>query len=78
MKILLTHGEHYNKKEKDNMIELSKFSKACKEVLEILNNVEEKDLLDLVADKLNISSVKGAIEQGGFSSSLIYFFRWQR
>lgn len=25
------------------------------------------------ADKLNISSVKGAIEQGGFSSSLIYF-----
>ena len=40
---ILTRGEHYNKKEK-NMIELSKFSKACKEVLEILNNVEEKDL----------------------------------
>jgi len=46
---ILTHGEHYNKKEKD-MIELSKFSKACKEVLEILNNVEEKDLEKIPKD----------------------------
>ena len=53
MKILLTHGEHYNKKEKDNMIELSKFSKACKEVLEILNNVEEKDLKKIPKDFLD-------------------------
>lgn len=50
MKILLPHGEHYKKKEKDNMIELSKFSKACKEVLEILNNVEEKDLEKIPKD----------------------------
>ena len=32
------------------MIELSKFSKACKEVLEILNNVEEKDLEKIPKD----------------------------
>lgn len=49
---ILTRGEHYNKKEKD-MIELSKFSKACKEVLEILNNVEEKDLKKIPKDFLD-------------------------
>lgn len=35
------------------MIELSKFSKACKEVLEILNNVEEKDLKKIPKDFLD-------------------------